>query len=491
AVFEGVPDAPVDVAEEPLIEADPVGSSDPADPIEDEGTSAAPIVVRHPLYYTVPAKVVRRRTPAEHKRRHTPAAGGGNRKGVPLWAALGLPLAAASVLALTAALSGDGAGDASEEITLADAETSGDTGPIVAEPAAPAEVSSGETIGEDSTVAMADVSEAPSAKADRPVEAPPEVAAATPTTAPAPALSAPAEDVIEPPVAPIVTARAAPRPAPIAAVEAPPAVSANVLSAKIASVPGAKPGEIAGKAGTYEVSAPTVAASAVPIEEPRRLFLGEIAEGSAAARLIALSDEGAGVPLTQIEQRWLARDVDTVIDNEIDGRLVTVNSSRGDRFSISLERSRQGLRQLPIERDENVAPLPDDIVLQGGWFAATQRTPLRPTPAADGAFRSRMLEPGVQIQRLGTVTDRYGDRWYLMGQRGVAVGYVSPADVTPSGAYEGALKAPYARGHGATITDTPSVFTRCRTITIGWYGEAGDVRQVCRSALGHWIPAET
>ena len=101
-----------------------------------------------------------------------------------------------------------------------------------------------------------------------------------------------------------------------------------------------------------------------------------------------------------------------------------------------------------------------------------------------------MITKDTLIERIATVTDRYGDRWYLMGRNGVAVGYMSPADLMLAAASDKPLGLPYSRRHGNVVNEVLPVYTRCRTVFVGPLGETRQKMNVCRNAKGNWIGAD-
>ena len=223
---------------------------------------------------------------------------------------------------------------------------------------------------------------------------------------------------------------------------------------------------------------------------PVRMFDGHFEKGSAALIVNSVAANMGG-PLSQTQQSWLARDMERALDRELDGRDVSLKSDRGDRIAVLFADSAQELRQMPVARERGVAALPDQMVLEGGWYAARTDAALRPTPSLFGTFRNRAVPKGALIERMATVTDRYGDRWYLMGQRGVAIGYMSPAELVLAEAAPEPLGLPLERRVGDVVQDMVPVFTRCRTVFVGPWGETRQKMDVCRNAKGNWVGART
>ena len=314
-------------------------------------------------------------------------------------------------------------------------------------------------------------------------------AAATTEEAPAPIPSEPELAAVSAPVESSVEG---------APVEATPPVSTAPISEPFTelrpiSAPSVKPVSIAisaPPAPPVEASPATVAVAARPANKvPVRMFNGPIEVGSAAA-LVNEAAQVSGPPLSKTESFWLARDMQKVLESEIDGRSVTVQSRQGQRVRVFLESSRQVERDYTLTRSTEMGALPHGLTLEGGWFAARSNVALSATPALGSEFRHRQLKQDMLIERMGTFTGRYGDRWYLMGQRGVAVGFVSAADVTPAGAHDRPLGLPYYQVQGDLARDERLVYTRCRDGFIGPEGGQTQAMSVCRNAAGQWISAD-
>ncbi|MEL7130174.1 MAG: hypothetical protein AAGK23_11565 [Pseudomonadota bacterium] len=424
-----------------------------------------------------------------------------DRRELPLWFTLGMPLAAVSMAALLVGIAALGDDPASENLVLA-STGAGDRDPAAdrVEPVQSVLPSVPETAETNAKLDAAPAKEA----ASQPIDA--NTSAETPSTAPVPVSAAIREPVSRSTQgsASLASVAIVPPPSvkPIRLGDAtirPPAASpsrATQLASISPTAPSAKPRTIAVRAGSgrqvaaVQTQPPLASQRQTTNTLPVRVFSGAFEDGSAAAVIAGLADlSGSG--LTDTETRWLARDLERALDNEIDGRKVSLKSARGDRYLVSFDRSQQEVRTYDVSRSRDVAALPDQIVLEGGWYVAQSTAPLRATPSASGFFQSQTLETGMLVQRMGTFTDRYGDRWYLVGQRGVAIGYVSPADVVVAGAYAGDFGLPFAANTRDIATDRRTVFTPCRMIRIETSTGAAQRVKVCRDASGHWIDART
>ncbi len=428
--------------------------------------------------------------------------------GMPIWLAMGIPVAAVSMAALVAGV---------HVVREAGAEDV----PIEAASLAPMTITYAEAIEPPSTERPERVAETPTTTmASAPVALPEVQAEPEPimdARAPAriaevapelPSLDKPADIInasapVPRRVAEPETGRAASAPSPStpsakpalpntqpprALASAPTPTWSAPERAGLSNVPSLKPQNASLQRKSRAAAAPAVfrpQTGSVPV----RVFDGRFERGSAALVVNNIAANMGGA-LNRTQQSWLARDVERALDNELDGRNVSLKSDRGDRIGVLFADSAQELRRMPVARERSVAALPDQMVLEGGWYAARRDASLRPTPSVSGTFSNRTVTKGALIERMATVTDRYGDRWYLMGQRGVAIGYMSPADLVLAGAAEGPLGLPFERRLGETVQDMVPVFTRCRTVFIGPLGETRQKVDVCRNAKGNWVGAQ-
>ncbi|MEO0882829.1 MAG: hypothetical protein AAFY34_08830 [Pseudomonadota bacterium] len=396
------------------------------------------------------------------------------REGLPLWLHLGLPLAAVSAAALAIGIYNltkpNASADAAIDRTPVDVSSTAS-----ARPSAPvAEISE---VREEAAI--------PSANADAiadPVR-PTRVADAAPSIAPEPLLDATIADDGR------VTTRVQPaRPGNVAPAPSakPDSVPALIVTAPVPSVKPDIQIRVADVAGQTRAARRPNRQSAGII--PVRAFLGPAEAGSAASELIEIANLSSEVSLTATDAQLLAGDLEKAFDDEIDGRSISLRSTPGDWYRITFESSHQDIREYAFKRSRRVAPIPGNIVLERGWYAATTETQFRAEPSVQGDLIGAIIPPGTLLERMGTVTDAYGDRWYLIRSNGVAIGYLSPADLIIAELYEGELNAPLAIGSAdAAIKETSRAYTQCRTATMGPEGGYWQVVASCRNPDGHWV----
>ena len=269
-----------------------------------------------------------------------------------------------------------------------------------------------------------------------------------------------------------------------------PATVEEVAETPFASVPSLKPSYPKIAQSNTAIAAVVKTPSQTRLQPrrtlPVRMFTGRIETGSAAS-LATAAIEQSGAVLPKAEKLWLARDMERALDNEIDGRTVSLKARSGGRVRVALKTSQQVQRSYTISRAKEMGSLPHNIVLDGGWYAAKRDLVLHATPSLNTGMSHRIVKQDALIERMGTYTDRYGDRWYLMGQRGLAVGFLSAGDVVLAEVHDRPFGDVYYAAPGARISETRVVYTNCRDGFVGPEGGLSSHMQVCRNAEGHWI----
>ncbi|MEO0785399.1 MAG: hypothetical protein AAFY10_06840 [Pseudomonadota bacterium] len=219
---------------------------------------------------------------------------------------------------------------------------------------------------------------------------------------------------------------------------------------------------------------------------PQHVHTGPVIPGSAAAMLVGIV-EASGEALTPSERSDLSTQIERLLETELDGRTANIDTPDGNLAEISLVSSRFDQQNIVLKRSDSVALVDDGLFLESGWFAAKDVVAVRPLPdlqtEQDGALAGR----GTLFQRMATVTSSYGDRWYLVGQGGVATGYVSAAEVTLAETFNGPLGRPFEVPSTSKQDDFSLATTRCRTIEVGLGDASAQRAEVCRHADGSWL----
>jgi len=231
---------------------------------------------------------------------------------------------------------------------------------------------------------------------------------------------------------------------------------------------------------------PSELAGSGRIELPERNYRWEILPGSAADLAIRVAEFDADA-LNGAERQGLALAIEAALDTELDGRVVGLATPDGKTMQVHFLYSEDRVEMVGLERLASVAGLPATTRVEGGWYVARQSAALRPVPDIQTRFDGGDLPRGTLVERLATITGIYGDRWYLVARDGVGLGYVSAAEVTPAGAYDGPVTSADLSRRGRVIAEQTELRTTCRTIDIRMQGRAGETGTVCRHGDGRWL----
>jgi|GEM_PF-5213707 len=246
-----------------------------------------------------------------------------------------------------------------------------------------------------------------------------------------------------------------------------------------------------GSAGTRATARPPARlpselAGSGRIELPERNYRWDILVGSAADLVIRVA-EFDGPKLESAQRRGLALAIEAALENELDGRVVGLATPDGRTMQVHFLFSEESVETVGLERVASVSSLPAASRVEGGWYAARQGGALRPVPDIQTRFDGSDLPRGALVERYATIRGIYGDRWYLVGRDGVGLGYISAAEVTPAGAYDGPFASAEPRAPGRVVAEQAETRTTCRTIDIRMKGRAGETGTVCRHGDGRWL----
>jgi len=93
---------------------------------------------------------------------------------------------------------------------------------------------------------------------------------------------------------------------------------------------------------------------------------------------------------------------------------------------------------------------------------------------------------GLPIERMASLEDPYGVRWYLFGQEGTGIGYLPAQEVMPAELYSGELSAPLELAIRDTVVDAVEATTSCRGLYVQIDGVEPKGTSFCRGASGDW-----
>lgn len=161
---------------------------------------------------------------------------------------------------------------------------------------------------------------------------------------------------------------------------------------------------------------------------------------------------------------------------------VTPEGRRGKLYAAEI---RTETRERLVRRDARIARLPKTVRVEAGWLASDTVMQIQPSMSATGsAFLE--LPVGTPVERLASMSDAYGERWYLVGSEGVGVGYVPAEAVVPAEFFSGPLGDPQLIDVPSTVLDPVSATTDCRGLYVQLEGIDDQGSKFCREASGDW-----
>lgn len=267
----------------------------------------------------------------------------------------------------------------------------------------------------------------------------------------------------------------------IPAAEVRPALTAPlIVASNVARQPSLKPTSIASGPERGQVS------NRVIQSLPVRPIPDVAARGSAselANRLVAAK----GVQLDRHQRTWLARDMERLLDEAPDGHIAELNTASGARLQVVLEESRDVRSDVPIVHTAAIETLPERMTLEGGWYIARQSVPFLQGPN-EAVHLSHGLEKNMLIERMASYEGKNGARWYLMGHHGLALGFVSSADLARAEDGSVDLGVPFSAPVAEVQRSLRTVNTICRKGLIGAQNATVHAFDLCRNPLGNWVP---
>ncbi len=323
----------------------------------------------------------------------------------------------------------------------------------------------------------------PAATADTVVEkeVPPTVVMPAPVASPSPKPAPPKTQLADnrtAPIAPKVESKPAPAPSPKpVAPRVPTAQKTPPVS--VASAPKVSSQSVTSPVAPRVPAASTLRASSLPA------FPGLLSPDSIAAQTLDRLS-GANGSLTSAQREKFAQDMHRSFETTRDYERTAVTTAKGDRAVLDFGVSRSQMQTMSVERAANTAQLPIGMQTSSGWYQANGNVPLMLEPSRSAMATTR-LAPGVKVHRLGVIEQANGDRWYVIGQDGVIVGYAHASDLSPASASamtsgSSVLKLPVA----STVQQTVMVETPCRDLTVSTNSGAMATTG-CLSASGQWI----
>jgi hypothetical protein len=208
---------------------------------------------------------------------------------------------------------------------------------------------------------------------------------------------------------------------------------------------------------------------------------GRASAGRAVIDLVSLSGE---ILPPAAESDLAARVLRTLETAPVNG-LEHFRTPEGRNGKLYVTDSRIDTSTRLVRRNAAIAQLPASVRLEAGWFVAREPTALRAVPGhSPGGLAP--VSTGVPLERMASLEDPYGVRWYLFGQEGTGIGYLPAHEVMPAELYSGELSAPLQIALGDTVADAVEATTSCRGLYVQIDGVEPKGASFCRGAAGDW-----
>ncbi|WP_018997870.1 superantigen-like protein SSL4 [Hirschia maritima] len=230
----------------------------------------------------------------------------------------------------------------------------------------------------------------------------------------------------------------------------------------------------------------SVAPIAVSVGE--RVYDGVLRAGSMPQTIIdALFANGTY--LAGNEQKQFAYNVRHAAKTTADGEINTVVTQNGTRVDLHFLSTQNEVRPTFITRSDKVEPLPRYMLLQDDWVRVANPTKLYAAPTQFDQTVLRSLSLSTSMERMGVVTDSSGEQWSLIGQNGVAIGYVPSADLTSlSGTGTTSVNA-FKTNISSSVIERIDVSVPCRDYAMTVNG-TGSMHSACMTPDGDWMSKE-
>ena len=188
--------------------------------------------------------------------------------------------------------------------------------------------------------------------------------------------------------------------------------------------------------------------------------------------------------LAMEEGEAIERKIQDVLEYENDGRTIEWTSPTTNQAVIMRPRgTKSSFRLITIPRAEEVGRTPESYAADRGTFVTKSNAPLRPSPTISGNVEIEKIPAGHSLEVMGRVRGLYSENWYMVGNHGVAYGYMEPKDLRPLGSEQAPI---YAKTTGQRVKDPVSATLECRDMTVTTkLGE--DSFTACREPGGRWV----
>jgi hypothetical protein len=215
-----------------------------------------------------------------------------------------------------------------------------------------------------------------------------------------------------------------------------------------------------------------------------------------------------GEALSKRDQERLTKRSQELLDKETPQNEVWTAPDTKAQVQLSVGEAQEQPQTVPFEIDEGIEAPGENVRIEARTYSAGQRLEFRNRPSPTGSEVRGFFERGDNVEVLGRTAD---DRWLLVGDEGVLVGYAVASDivaprpkvakrvaqpprakpkVVQRTARSGAQAQVVTRNPQLAQTRTVSVRanTQCKAV-VAQTGSKSDSRRGCALPNGQWAIA--
>ncbi len=270
----------------------------------------------------------------------------------------------------------------------------------------------------------------------------------------------------------------------------PKAVNETASTPKVSAPKLAKRNFLSGITSNKIVKPSSAAASLAPltVNVSERIYDGVMRAGSMPQTIVdALFSNGAY--LASKEQKQFAYNVRHAAKTTPDGEVNSITTQNGTRVDLHFINTQNEVRPTFITRASNVEPLPRYMLLQDDWARVVTPTKLYAAPTAYDQTVLKSLPLSTTVERMGSITDSTGEQWSMVGQNGVAIGYVPSNSLTSLVGTGTQTVTPFKTSISSSVIERIDVSTPCRDYTMT-IGGMGSMHSACMTPDGDWMTKE-
>ncbi|MFC7291832.1 hypothetical protein [Hirschia litorea] len=219
-----------------------------------------------------------------------------------------------------------------------------------------------------------------------------------------------------------------------------------------------------------------------------RVYDGVMRAGSMPQTIVdALFSNGAY--LASKEQKQFAYNVRHAAKTTRDGEVNSITTQNGTRVDLHFLSTQNEVRPTFVTRASNVEPLPRYMLLQDDWARVSTPTKLYAAPTSYDQTVLKSLPLNTTVERMGSITDSTGEQWSMVGQNGIAIGYVpSQSLISLTGSGTQTIK-PFKTSISSSVIERIDVSVPCRDYTMT-IGGMGSMHSACMTPDGDWMSKE-